>query len=146
MVQTINGLNADQVFRLYDYLVIYEESGIQNYKSTQRLLKEHPELSKLTEINKKVIYKKISKAIDINIIDPNRLNNKIYLTISKGNLLLSFLSHLRNAIAHGNVVAHEDFIVVSDRNPNKSIVFTARGRIKYALINEITKILKDTIL
>lgn len=145
MVQTINGLNADQVFRLYDYLVIYEESGIQNYKSTQRLLKEHPELSKLTTLSSKIVCKN-TKSIDINKIDPNRLNNEIYLTINKGNLLLSFLAHLRNSIAHGNVVAHEDFILVSDRNPSKSIDFTARGRIKFALINEISSILKDIIL
>ena len=44
MMQKINGLNANQVFQLYDYLVIYEESGIQDYKSTQKLLKDHPEL------------------------------------------------------------------------------------------------------
>ena len=74
------------------------------------------------------------------------MNNEIYLTINKGNLLLSFLTHLRNSIAHGNAVAHEDLILISDKNPSKSLGFTARGRMKFALINEITSILKDIIL
>ena len=68
MMQKINGLNANQVFQLYDYLVIYEESGIQDYKSTQKLLKEHPELSKLTTLNNKIVCKNIKK-IDSNKID-----------------------------------------------------------------------------
>ena len=41
----INGFEENQIFQLYAYLVAYEESGIEKYKSTKALLNEHPELS-----------------------------------------------------------------------------------------------------
>lgn len=136
----INGLNEHQVFHLYEYLVAYEESGIQDYKSTKELLITYPELSKIKEYNKKVDIKS-SKNINLNTIDFRKFSNKIYLTLNKSNLLLSFLSHLRNAIAHGNAVMDDNYILISDRNPRKSIEFTARGRITLDIINEITSIL-----
>lgn len=143
--KSINGLNEHQVFQLYDYLVAYEDSGIQNYKSTIKLLSEHPELSKIVEYNKKIDVN-ISTAVNMNDINLKELNNKVYLSINKGNFLLSLLSHLRNAIAHGNAVMDNNYILVSDRNPRKSIDFTARGRIELSIINEISNILKGVKL
>ena len=34
------------------------------------------------------------------------INNEIFLTRNKGDLSLSFLAHLQNAIAHGNAMEH----------------------------------------
>ena len=39
---------------MYAYLVAYEESGIENYKSTKALIGEHPESSDIENIVKLV--------------------------------------------------------------------------------------------
>lgn len=143
----INGLCEEQVFQLYAYLVAYEESGIEAYKSTKALLKDHPELSKIEEIVKPVIrHKTVSE--NLTSIDFKALHNEIYLTCNKKNLLLSFLAHLRNSIAHGNAVEHQGNILITDFEYYKipTASFTARGCIEPDIINEITKVLKAIIL
>ena len=140
----INGFKKEQIFKLYDYLVAYEDSGIEMYNSTKALLKDHPELSELKEIIKKVECKK-SDSIEMKDIDLKNINNEIYLTKCKGNLLLSFLAHLRNSIAHGNIFAHDSHILVTDfANPKfNPIDFAARGRIEFSVIIDLTNILKS---
>ena len=143
----INGFEDIQVFQLYAYLVAYEESGIEKYKSTKALLNEHPELSNIDQAAKPVIRHRANnqkmKAIDFKV-----LTNEIYLTKNKDNLLLSFLAHLRNSIAHGNTVEHEGRVLVTDFASPKyyPVVFTARGCIDFDVINSITKTLKQIIL
>lgn len=139
----INGFSESQIFQLYDYLVAYEESGIEKFKSTKRLLNEHPELSDLNEQFKKVECKKAT-AREMKDINFKILNNKVYFTINKGNQLLSFLAHLRNAIAHGNTVEHKGHILITDFTSlrNNTVDFTARGRIEFSVVETITDILK----
>ncbi len=139
----INGFKKEQIFKLYDYLVAYEDSGIEMYNSTKALLKDHPELSELKEILKKVECSK-SNSIEMKDIDLKIINNEIYLTKCKGNLLLSFLAHLRNSVAHGNIVEHYNHILITDyANPKfNPIDFTARGCIEFSVIIDLTNILK----
>ena len=143
----INGFEESQVFQLYAYLVAYEESGIEKYKTTRALLNEHPELANIEQAAKPVIRHKAcnQEMIDINF---KQLTNEIYLTKNKGNLLLSFLAHLRNSIAHGNTVEHQGRVLVTDfANPKDNPVdFTARGCIDSDVINSITKTLKQIVL
>lgn len=143
----INGFNENQIFQLYAYLVAYEESGIEKYESTKALLNEHPELAIIGQTAKPVICHKSSNQ-DMKEIDFKVLTNEIYLTKNKGNLLLSFLAHLRNSIAHGNIEDHEGRVWVTDyANPQYNPVdFTARGCIDFDVINSITKALKQIVL
>lgn len=145
--KTINGFEKEQVFQLYSYLVAYEESGIQNYKSTTALLRDHPELSDLkTQIN--AVKCRVSNSEDMKIVDFKKLHNEIYFTREKGNLLLSFLAHLRNAIAHGTVVKHGNSILITDfANPRfRPIDFTARGCVDIEIVNGFTRILSSVVL
>ena len=145
--KTINGFEKDQVFQLYSYLVAYEDSGIQNYKSTKALLGDHPELSDLkTQIN--AVNCSVSNSADMKNVDFKILHNEIYFTKNQGNLLLSFLAHLRNAIAHGTVVKHGDSILITDfENPRfRPIDFTARGCVDFEIVNGFTRILNCVVL
>lgn len=140
---TINGFDEKSLFLLYDYLVAYEHSGIEQYKSTKELLKEHPELSDLEQVFKTIKSHK-SNTQEMCAINIASLTNEIYLTINKGSHLLSFLAHLRNSIAHGRVSECKGKILVKDfANPKYNPVdFTARGCINYEVVVKITEILK----
>ena len=139
---SINGLEEKQVFLLFNYLVAYEHSGIAVFKSTKKLLEAHPELSDLEQAIKPVTCHS-SNAREMESINLNSLN-EIYFTINKGNHLLSFLSHLRNSIAHGYVRGYNGNALITDfANPKyHPIDFTARGYIHFEIITKITKILE----
>lgn len=143
----INGFNEKQIFQLYAYLVAYEESGVEKYKSTKAMLEEHPELSELERIVNKVIRHTV-KPVELCNINFKSLHNEIYQTNSKGNQLLSFLAHLRNSIAHGNAVEYQGNVLVTDFEPLKynPINFTARGCIDLYIIFEVAEILKNISL
>ncbi len=137
--QKINGFAMPQIFKLYAFLVAYEESGIQNYKSTNALLNEHPELSEL-EIRIKAVKCHKSNADEMKDIDFKMLDNEIYFT-KRNNNLFSFLSHLRNSIAHGNIAEHQGKVLITDlADPKRRpIDFTARGCVDFQVIEDFTK-------
>lgn len=140
----INGFNENQILHLYAYLVAYEESGIEKYKSMKALLNEHPELSNIEQAGKTVTCCK-AKPYEMKDIDFKALTNKVYITKDKGNLLLSFFAHLRNSIAHGYAVEHQGRVLITDyANPKYNPVdFTARGCVEFDIINRIIDLLKQ---
>jgi hypothetical protein len=142
--EIINGFSKDQIFQLYKYLVAYEESGIGKYKSTKALLGDHPELSGIEQIGKSIIFHSQTSS-ELTGINFKSLINEVYFTKSKGNLLLSFLAHLRNSIAHGNVVEHKGMVLITDfENPKYHPTnFNARGCIELGIVNMITNIFKQ---
>lgn len=142
-MEKINKFDEKQIFQLYAYLAAYEYGGFFKYKSTKSLLKEHPELKRIQEINKLVDYEK-STNCEMKVADFLNFNNKILITKSRGNLLLSFLAHLRNSIAHGHAIEYNSNVLITDfANPRYSPTdFTARGSVTLTVINEITNILK----
>ncbi len=142
--EKINGFDEKEIFKLYKYVVAYEEGGISQYNTTKSMLNEHPELSHLTDIAK-LVKCTWTKDEEMRNIDFKTITNSVYQTRSRGNHLLSLLAHLRNSIAHGYVSKHEDSILITDfANPKfNPIDFTARGRIELQIIERITKILKQ---
>ena len=143
MKKTINGFDMPQVFKLYAFLEAYEKSGIQNYKSTKVLLSEHPELADLEEKIKAIKCHK-SNAAEMRNVNFKQLTNEIYFTKRKNNLF-SFLSHLRNSIAHCNAVEHNGKVLITDyADPKRCpINFTARGCVDIHVIEDFTKIIKN---
>lgn len=75
-------------------------------------------------------------------IDLKMLNNEVYLTRNKTNLRLSLLAHIRNAIAHGNVVEHDKKVLITDYSKSNTASFSARGSIDIDVIKKNTIILK----
>ncbi|MBR1902572.1 MAG: hypothetical protein IJ826_06320 [Bacteroidaceae bacterium] len=143
----INGFNESQIFQLYAYVVAYEDSGIVRYESTKAMLKEHPELSEVEKVVRMVRLRN-AKYETMKDVDFKTLQNEVYHTKSKGNMLLSFLAHLRNSIAHGGAVEYQGSVLITDFEPPKyhPVYFTARGCVTFSTINDITKILKNIIL
>lgn len=140
----INGFDKNQLFQLYAYLVAYEESGIEKYKSTKAVMDEHPELSDIRNAVKLVKCNTVHSC-EMRDVDFKALTNEVYLTKNKGNQLLSLLAHLRNSIAHGNAVEYYGRVLITDfENPkyHRPVNFTARGCIEFDTINSITDILK----
>lgn len=140
--EKINKFDETQVFQLYAYLVAYEDSGIEQYKSTKAMLSEHPELFDLRKVGESVKYHK-AKAQEMKGLDFKSLTNEIYQTKNKQNNILSFLAHLRNSIAHGSAVEHDGKVLITDFDNPKyhPIDFTARGCVEFVIINQITTIL-----
>ncbi len=142
MKNKINGFDKNQIFQLYDYLVAYEELGIYNFKSTKALLADYPALVTVSVLFKQICSHK-ANAQEMKSTDIKALNNEIYMTI-RGNHLLSFLGHLRNAIAHGCAVEHQGKVLITDfDNPKRRpVAFTARGCVTMYIVNELTKFFK----
>ena len=71
------------------------------------------------------------------------LTNEVFQSINKNNHLLSFLSHLRNSIAHGYIGGGDGYIHIIDfANPrSRPVDFTSRGRVEIGIINQFTNIL-----
>lgn len=142
MEERINGFNKSQIFQLYEYLVAYEELGIFNFNSTKAMLNQYPGLA-----NVEVLFKQLkchkAKVQELEGVDLKTLKNEIYMTI-RGNLLLSFLTHLRNAIAHGSAVEHQFDVQITDfEDPKRHPVsFTARGCVTLEIVNAFTELFK----
>lgn len=139
---SINGFTEHQIFQLYAYIVAYEDGGIQNYKSTKVLLEDHPELNEIIQTYNWVSYKKATLP-EIKNADFKNFENKILMTKCKNNLLLSFLAHLRNSIAHGNAVEFNGKVLITNfANPRFCpTCITARGSIELPVFIKLTKIL-----
>lgn len=143
MENKINGFTKNQIFQLYEYLVVYEDLGLSNFKSTKAMLCQHPGLSYITTLQKRLICHK-AKAKEIENVNFKELKNEVFMTV-RNNQLLSFLSHLRNAIAHGGAVEHKGNVLITDfENPRyHPVTFTARGCVTFDIINDITSLLKN---
>ena len=48
------------------------------------------------------------------------LPNILYMTNSKNSKVLSFLTHIRNSIAHGQIMKEKDYIHIIDYSENKN--------------------------
>ncbi len=144
---SINGFTKNQIFQLYDYLVAYEDSGIEKYKSVKALKSEHPELSLIEQVLIPIA-RYSAKPDEMKDLDFKSLRNEVYMTNNKGNLLLSLLAHLRNSIAHGDAVEQKGNVLITDfANPKYNpIDFTARGCVELSIINNITSFLKQIVL
>lgn len=143
MEKKVNGFNKSQIFQLYEYIVAYEELGIFSFKSTKAMLSQYPGLADITELQKQWKCHK-AKAMEMKFVNFKELKNEIYMTVRR-NQLLSFLTHLRNAIAHGCVVEHQGKILITDfEDPKRHpVAFTARGCVTMDIVNNLTKLFKS---
>lgn len=94
MEDSINGFSGDEVMLLYRYLVCYEKK-LKNFKTNTEL----GNIAIIEEIKDKISLIKEKADGDFD----NNNANTVKLTESRNSLLLSFLAHLRNAIAHARI-------------------------------------------
>lgn len=133
----LNGLCEKDIIRLYVFIAKIDEI-IKIYE--QKRLKK--------DFNKIIPDKNICLVKQTDIYDhiKNNDSNKIYC-VKKRNKPISFLTHLRNAIAHGSIQHDKksDTIIFEDKVTRKNLVFyTAYGRFpKDSIDSVITFFLKQ---
>lgn len=140
----ICGFNTAEVFKLYAFVDAYEWSDIKQLKSEKELLRVHPELKGLKECMKNLTFTE-SNSEDLERVDISRLHNEIHC-IKHGTQLLSFLYHLRNAIAHACVDKQDGMIQVTTFCKNRPTDFSSRGRISLDVVELFTNELKKVEL
>ncbi|MBQ8051217.1 MAG: hypothetical protein IJ197_06540 [Bacteroidaceae bacterium] len=140
VVNKVCGFEAPEVLKLYAFVDAYEWSDIRQLKNETELFRVHPELMGLKECMDKVSFHK-SNAEEMNRLDVNNLQNEIYGS-KHGSLLLSFLYHLRNAIAHACVEKKGEMVQVTTFFRKCPVAFSARGRIELSIIEQFTNELK----
>lgn len=140
MEQVINGFDKEGIFKLYAFLNAYEKAGIGKFKSTKKMLTEHPELGEISDLFKLVNSHKKGNEF-MKSVDPKQLRNEVFMTKNKGNLQLSLLAHLRNAIAHANVEENNQKVLITDYSQRHSASFSAIGSVDIEVIEQFTIIL-----
>lgn len=140
----ICGFNPTEIFKLYAFVDAYEWSDIKQLKNENELLRIHPELNGLKECMKGITFKK-SDSESLERLDISALHNEMQ-GIKHGSQLLSFLYHLRNAIAHACVNKQDGMIQVTTFCKNRPTDFSSRGRISLDVIDLFTNELKKVEL
>ena len=76
------------------------------------------------------------------------LPNILYMTNSKNSKVLSFLTHIRNSIAHGQIIKEKDSIHIIDYSENKNTkekIYTARGKVEIPKIEAILDLVIENV-
>lgn len=136
------GFDPTEIFKLYAFVVAYEWSDITQIKTETELLRVHPELNGLRVCMKEITFKK-SNSRNLEELDITKLRNEIHC-IKHGSQLLSFLYHLRNAIAHACIDKKDDMVQITTFSRMRPSDFSARGCIRLDVIdlftNELMKV------
>lgn len=144
VINKVCGFEAPELFRLYAFLDAYEWSDIKELETEKEWFRVHPELIGLKECMKKIKFHK-SNAQEMENLDISMLHNEIHCTQGSSKLI-SFLRHLRNAIAHAGVVKKEEMVQITTFSRKRPIDFSARGRIELSIIDLFTNELKKVKL
>ena len=140
VMKKINGWNDKEIFLLYEFLVSYEKGRLSSYQKDDELFKEHPEIKKVDTLFCSISYSTKDKSSKLKDLFPSSGKNEIYF-LSHGTPLLSFLYHLRNSIAHGEIEKKGEEAFVVDWCKNRPTNFSAKGLISFETIKKITEIL-----
>lgn len=140
----ICGFNPTEVFKLYAFVDAYEWCDIKQLKSENNLLRVHPELSGLKRCMERITFKK-SNSENLERLNISVLHNEIHC-IKHGSQLLSFLYHLRNAIAHACVSKQDGMVQFTTFCKNRPTDFSSRGRISLDIVELFTEELKKVKL
>lgn len=140
--QTINGWNEKEVFVLYGFLEGYERGRLSSFEKDDVLFKEHPELIEFEKLFKSVLCHPKDRSSKLRNLFPSSGKNEIYV-LSHGTPLLSFLYHLRNSIAHGEIQKRGEEAFVVDWCKSHPTNVSARGLISLDTIKQFTEILKS---
>lgn len=150
MEEHLKGFYTHEVVDLYHYLCIYENE-LKYIKNQECLWKQHPKLKKLEELISNFECNYCTKeSLQNCALAP--INNLVSMTKCKTSKVLSFLHHLRNSIAHGQIEQEEDYVHLIDYDYEKDSKlgkmhknYSARGKIKSSVLFEIMCIINKNI-
>lgn len=135
----INGFEEKEISSLYQFLDFYEDNDLKNCNEGDAI-KKVPSLTEMKAIMNSFTHdeKSISKLKSINI---ESLNDELYYT-KKTSEFMGFLYHLRNSIAHANILKDGEMVKITDYDiKNTNPQCTAKGKIKYEIIQNMVDII-----
>ena len=144
MVEKTHGFSSNEVVDLYHYLCIYENE-IQYIGNQEKLVKTYPKLQELEKTMSHFVCNYCSRE-SLKVIALAPMNNLVSMTKCRSSKPLSFLHHLRNSIAHGQIEMEDNYVHLIDYGYEKNVkVFSARGKIESSILLEIIKTVIDNI-
>ena len=145
-IKMINGFNEDKLFILYAYLCRYEHK-IKGINTLKELTSMDPNLHKLESLISSFSCH-IVKRESMPAMGLLALPDILYMTNSKNSKVLSFLTHIRNSIAHGQIMKEKDYIHIIDYSENKNTkekIYTARGKVEIPKIEAILDLVIENV-
>lgn len=142
----INGFGDKEIFIFYSFLCRYEKK-INAIETSNELISNFPNLQKFDKLISDFTCKLTTRE-DMPIMGLLALPNTVYMTNSKRTKTLSFLKHLRNSIAHGQIMKEVNYIHITDYREDKSTkekVYTARGKVEVPKIEAILNLIIDSV-
>ena len=149
MNEKLKGFDEREVFKLYNFLCVYENK-ISILKNTTVLYNQYPQLKSLeTYVSQFTMNYANDEAMQaLGVYVPKGF---LYCTNTKPSKLYNFLYHLRNSIAHGQIekdydqVFLIDYKFVKDKNSGDIMkIFSGRGNLEgtvvFDIIEKINKI------
>ena len=144
MGNKFRGFSNSEIVELYKYLCIYE-GVIKNIGSQKELMTTYPNLKELEILRSSFACSKCTRNY-LSSVGILSLNNLVSMTSSRSSILLSFLNHLRNSIAHGLIEREGGYVHFSDYLlDNKIKRFSANGKIKSSVTFKIIQIIIDNV-
>lgn len=135
-----HGFCKEEIFLFYKFISIHDKY-LKDIQKQQEIFELIPNIKIVYNKEYKGIVKQIRKADLKNFNECS--DGKIYLTKNRKSLIMSFLCHLRNSIAHGHIVKKSNLISISDFIKTKD--FRLQNCIGKIELEKVSKIL-DIIL
>lgn len=139
----INSLNSQELKSLMlEFLWFY--SSIEGITTNKVLKEKYPLLeSKVYSLlNKQDLKRKNSN--EIKLYNKSHIKDNSFIFTKNNTVLLDFLRHIRNSIAHGNLALHpknNKTIIVTDYKKNKGVIEpTCYGHLTFAKFIELLKV------
>lgn len=130
----VNDLSSSEITFFYQFLYYYE-TVFKKYKNNKEIKPIVSEFDEYIKNNNIKLYGKRKSQVPNSAITAI---NEIYFTNSK-TIVLSFLSHLRNSIAHCHLVANGEFYILKDYLSDGTTL-TMNGNIETKHLHELIKI------
>ncbi len=144
MEKTIHGLKPKEVMELYHYLCIYE-CEFARMKNQTELERKYPQLTEVKSKLEAFTCNECNRE-SLQVVGLVPMDNLVSMTNTKGSKFFSFLYHLRNSIAHGQIEKDGDYIYLTDFTFIDEVkVFSARGKIEASILFEIIQSINDNI-
>ncbi|MBR5973148.1 MAG: hypothetical protein IK017_10920 [Paludibacteraceae bacterium] len=144
MEEKIHGFSQMEIVDLYHYLCIYV-SKLEHIENQTIFEEEYPKTKELKKTMSSFVCNNCTKE-SLKVIGLAPMDDLVSMTKCRSSKTLSFLHHLRNSIAHGQLEQEGGYVFLIDYGFEDSTkVFSARGKIKSSTLFEIVHIINNNI-
>ena len=144
MEKTIHGFKPKEVMELYHYLCIYECVFARMNKQSE-LEQKYPQMTEAKSKLEAFTCNECNRE-SLQVVGLAPMDNLVSMTNTKGAKFFSFLYHLRNSIAHGQIEKEGDFVYLTDFTFTNGVkVFSARGKIEFSILFKIISFINQNV-